>query len=70
MPEIEELKLVVSITDNARAQTQRLRTELQQVGTTGAATSKRVVQTAPTSGIRCLKAAVFSTSMAHHGPHK
>ena len=53
MPEIEELKLVVSITDNARAQTQRLRTELQQVGTTGAATSKRVVQTAPTSGIRC-----------------
>jgi hypothetical protein len=50
---------------------QRLRTELQQLGTTGAATSERVVQTAPTSSIRCaplLKGGSFSTSMANPRP--
>ena len=47
------------MTDNATAQMQQLLTELQQVGITGAATSERVVQTAPTNGIRCLN---FSTT--------
>jgi len=59
------------MTDSATAQMQQLLTELQQLGTTGAATSERVVQTAPTSSIRCaplLKGGSFSTSMANPRP--
>jgi hypothetical protein len=60
------------MTDSATAQMQRLRTELQQVRSASAATSERVVQTAPASGIGGAplpKGDSFSTSMAHPVPH-